>query len=87
MHLVSFPLYSFISSILYLYIFLGAHPYTLYFTTLARYLNNEHEDNQEIQSKIDFERMPCTNDNDSKEYMDDETLPLEMRRLIDQESK
>ena len=31
--------------------------------------------------------MPYTNDNDSKEYMDDENLPLKMRRLIDQESK
>ena len=31
--------------------------------------------------------MPCTGDNDFKEYMDDETLPLEMKRLIDQESK
>ena len=31
--------------------------------------------------------MPCTSDNDSEEYMDDETLPLKMRRLIDQENK
>ena len=31
--------------------------------------------------------MSCANDIDSEEYMDDETLPLEMRRLIDQESK
>ena len=87
MHLVSFPLYSLISFIPYLYIFLGAYPYTLYFITLARWLNNEHKDNQEIQSKFDFERMPCTGDNDFEEYMDDETLPLEMKRLIDQESK
>ena len=50
-------------------------------------MNNEHEDNQEIQLKFDFERMSCTNDNDSKEYMDDETLPFQMRRLIDQESQ
>ena len=31
--------------------------------------------------------MPCTNNNDSKEYMNDETLSLEIRRLINQESK
>ena len=31
--------------------------------------------------------MSYTDDNDSKEYIDDETLPLEMRRLIDQENK
>ena len=31
--------------------------------------------------------MSCTDDNDFEEYMDDETLPLDMRRLIDQESK
>ena len=31
--------------------------------------------------------MPCTNDIGSEEYIDDEALPLEMRRLIDQESK
>ena len=50
-------------------------------------MNNEYEDNQEIQPKFDFERMSCTDDNDSEEYMDDETLPLEMRRLIDQKNK
>ena len=87
MHIVSFPLYSFISFILYIYIFLGAHPYTLYFIILARCLNNEHENNQEIQLKFDFEQIPCIDDNDFEEYMDDETLPLEMRRLIDQETK
>ena len=50
-------------------------------------MNNEHEDDQETQQKFDFERIPCTDDNDSEEYMDDEALPLEMRRLIDQENK
>ena len=72
---------------IYIYIFLGAHPYTFYFITLTKCLNNEHEDNQEIQSKFDFERMPCIDYNDSREFMDDETLALEMRRLIDQENK
>ena len=66
---------------------LGAHPYTLYFITLARCLNNEHEDNQEIKSKFDFERMLCNDENDSEKDIDDETLPLEIRRLIDQENK
>ena len=77
----------FILSFHNLYIFLDAHPYTLYFITLARCLNNEHEDNQEIQPKFDFERMSSIDENDSEEDMDDETLPLEMRRLIDQENK
>ena len=31
--------------------------------------------------------MPCIDDNDSKEYMDDEALPFEMKRLNDQENK
>ena len=70
-----------------LYIFLDAHPYTLYFITLARCLNNEHDDSQEIQSKFDFERMSCNDENDFGKDMDDETLPLEMKRLIDQENK
>ena len=59
----------------------------LYFITLARCLNNEHKDNQEIQLRFDFEKMSFTDDNDSEKYMDDETLPLEMRRLIDQKNK
>ena len=71
----------------HLYIFLGENPYTLYFITLARCLNNEHEDNQETLLEFDFERMLCTEDNEFKEYMDDEALPLEMRRLIVQENK
>ena len=50
-------------------------------------MNNEHEDNQETQPEFDFERIPCTDDTDSKKYMDDEALPLEMRRSIDQENK
>ena len=83
MHFGSF--YSFISFILY--IFLGVHPYTIYFITLTRCLNNEDDDNQEIQPKFNFKRMSCTNENDSKEDMDDETLPLEIKRLIDQENK
>ena len=31
--------------------------------------------------------MPCTDDTDFKDYMDNEALPLEMWRLIDQENK
>ena len=31
--------------------------------------------------------MPCNDDNDSEEFTNDETLPLKMRRLIDQENK
>ena len=31
--------------------------------------------------------MPCIDDTDFEEYMDDEALPFEMRRLIDQENK
>ena len=50
-------------------------------------MNNEHEDNQETQSELDFEKMSCTDENDFEEDMDDDTLPLEMRRLIDQENK
>ena len=86
MYFVSFP---FILSfqLFSLYIFLGAHPYTLYCITLAKCLNNEYEDNQELHSKFDFERMLHTDENDSEENMDDETLPLEMRRLIDHENK
>ena len=74
-------------SIRSLYIFLGANSYTFYFITWAKCLNNEHKDNQEIQPKFDFERMPCTDDIGFEEYMDDEALPFEMRRLNDQESK
>ena len=60
----------------FIYIFLGAPPYTLYFITLARCLNNEYEDNQEIQQEFDFERMSCTDDTGSEEYMDDELYLL-----------
>ena len=84
MHFVTFSFFHFIFVV---YIFLGANPYTFYFITWARCLNNEHEDNQKIQSKFDFERMPCINDTNFEEYMDDEALTLEMRRLIDQENK
>ena len=31
--------------------------------------------------------MPCTNNIDPEEYIDDEALSLEMRKLIDQENK
>ena len=54
---------------------------------MARCLNNEHEDNQETQPKFDLERIPCIDENDFEEDMDDETLLLEMRRLIDHENK
>ena len=50
-------------------------------------MNNEHKDNQEIQSEFDFETMSSTDENDFDEDMDDEILPLEMRRLVDQENK
>ena len=35
-----------------LYIFLGAHPYTLYFITLAKCLNNEHKDKKKKTTGI-----------------------------------
>ena len=50
-------------------------------------MNNEHEDNQETQSKFYFERMSCIDDTDFEEYMDDEAFSIEIRRLIDQENK
>ena len=75
--------FSFILSLFCYIYFFGANPYTLYFITLVRCLNNEHEDNQEIQSKFDFEKMPCADDTDSDKCIYDEALPLEMRRLID----
>ena len=68
--------------ILYIYFLVRIH-IPFYFITLARCLNNEHEDNQEMQLEFDFERKSCTDENDSEKYMDDETLPFEMRRLID----
>ena len=40
-----------------------------------------------MHSKFDFERTSCIDEIDSKKDMDDETLPLEMKRLIDQENK
>ena len=78
MHFVSFSLFYFI----YIYFLVQIHK-PFYFITLARCLNNEHEDNQEMQLEFDFERMPCTDDTDSKEYMYDEALHLKIRRLID----
>ena len=84
MHFLSFPFHLFF---IYIYIFLCTYPYTFHFITFARCLNNEHEDNQEIQLKFGFERLSCTNENVFEKDMDDETLPLEMRRLIDQENK
>ena len=50
-------------------------------------MNNKHEDNQEINLKFDFERTSYTDEIDSEEDMDDETLSLEMMRLIDYENK
>ena len=81
---ISIPFFHFVYS---LYLFLGAHSYTLYFIILTKCLNNEHEDNQEIQPEFDFERMSYNDENDSEGDMDYETLPLEMRRLIDQKNK
>ena len=49
--------------------------------------NRFDKDNQEIQSKFDFEQMPRINDHDFEKHMDDKTIPLEIKRLIDQESK
>ena len=41
----------------------------LYFITLARCLNNEHKDNQEIHPKFDFERTSCTDKIDFEKDM------------------
>ena len=78
---ISIPFFHFVYS-LYIYFLVHIH-IPFYFITLARCLNNEHEDNQEIQLEFDFERMSCTNENYSEQDMNDETLPLEMKRLID----
>ena len=44
-------------------------------------MNHEHEDNEEIHPKFDFERTSCADDIDSEKDMDNETLPLEIMRL------
>ena len=77
---MSFPFILYYLFLLHIHIFFP-------FIALPRCLNNEHKDNQEIHLKLDFERTSCTNEIDSEEYVDDETLPLEMMRLIDNENK
>ena len=80
MHFVSF---SFI--LFYIYILWCTSIYLLFHYLGQR--NNGHEDNQEIHLKFDFKRTSCIDEMDSKKDMDDENLPLEMRRLIDHENK
>ena len=76
---MSFPFILYYLFLLHIHIFFP-------FIALPKCLNNEHKDNQEIHLKLDFERTSCTSEIDSEEYVDDETLSLEMMRLIDNEN-
>ena len=69
-------------------IYFFAHQYILFLSLpWSMCLNNEHEECQETYLKFDFEGTLCTDGIDSGKDMDDEPLPFEMMRLMDNEDK
>ena len=70
-------LYFFFNSLLILYLF----PLT------CRYPNNEHENDFINGQKVDFERVVYADELNNEEDMEDEDLPLDLLKLVEQDER
>ena len=57
------------------------------FSLTYRYPNNEHENDSVNGQRVDFERVVYASEIGNEEYMENDNLPSDLLRLVEQEER
>ena len=61
--------------------------YRILFPLTRRYPNNEHENDAVNGQRVDFERVVYANEIGNEEYMENDDLPSDLLRLVEQDER
>ena len=61
--------------------------YRILFSLTCRYPNNEHENDYVNGQRVDFERVVYANEIGNEEYMENDDLPSDLLRLVEQDER
>ena len=61
--------------------------YRILFPFTCRYPNNEHENDSVNGQRVDFERVVYVSEIDNEEYMENDDLPPDLLRLVEQDER
>ena len=61
--------------------------YRILFSLTCRYPNNEHENDSVNGQRVDFERVVYASEISNEEYMENDDLPLDLLRLVEQDER
>ena len=74
-------------SIIFLFLLSIVFPYRTFFPLTCRYSNNEHENDSANGQRVDFERVVYTGEFGNEEDIEDDDLPLDLLRLVEQDER
>ena len=78
---------SFVSHSCILSFFINSLPISYSFSLTCRYPNNEHENDFVNGQGIDFERVVYASEIGNEEYMENDDLPPDLLRLVEQDER
>ena len=61
--------------------------YRILFPLTCKYRNNEHENDFVNGQRVDFERVVYASEIGNEEYMENDDLPLDLLRLVEQDER
>ena len=61
--------------------------YRILFSLTCRYPNNEHENDSVNGQRVDFERVVYASEIGNEEYMENDDLPPDLLRLVEQDER
>ena len=62
-------------------------PISYFFSLTCRYPNNEHKNDSVNGQKVDFERVVYANEIGNEEYVENDDLPSDLLRLVEQDER
>ena len=85
MHFLSMSLHS--CPILSFFSYINSLPILYHFPLTCRYPNNEHENDSVNGQGFDFERVVCDSELGNEEDIEDDDLPPDLLRLVEQDER
>ena len=64
-----------------------AFPYRILFSLICRCPNNEHENDFVNGQEVDFERVAYASETGNEDYMENDDLPPDLLRLVEQDER
>ena len=78
---------SFVSHFCILSFSINSFLYRIPFSLTCRYPNNEHENDSVNGQRVDFERVVYASEIGNEEYMENDDLPPNLLRLVEQDDR